>query len=232
MIFWRIIIFLICFQDRDGVRLSWNAWPSSRLEATRMVVPLAALYTPLKERPGLSFVISISEPSPFSPRTLFRISAHWFSLKILCMLCTSPYCLFILLQIFLLSNMTLWCALAPLARPFWIPTARSTSEPSCGFVTSASTGTHSRRSTQPFLSRTSRLSWFQCFQLWSTPFPAHSSYRQVWPMTQYSLFWEKSPLKEKDTILLPLDPSSVPWTIPTSVPDDANLFDRGIVKKN
>jgi protein transport protein SEC23 len=40
-------------EDRDGVRLSWNVWPSSRLEATRMVVPLATLYTPLKERPDL-----------------------------------------------------------------------------------------------------------------------------------------------------------------------------------
>ena len=35
-------------EDKDGVRLSWNVWPSSRLEATRMVVPLASLYTPLK----------------------------------------------------------------------------------------------------------------------------------------------------------------------------------------
>ena len=40
-------------EERDGVRFSWNVWPSSRLEATRMVVPLAALYTPLKERPDL-----------------------------------------------------------------------------------------------------------------------------------------------------------------------------------
>ncbi|XP_059095381.1 protein transport protein Sec23A-like isoform X2 [Tigriopus californicus] len=40
-------------EDRDGVRLSWNVWPSSRLEATRMVVPLGAFYTPLKERPDL-----------------------------------------------------------------------------------------------------------------------------------------------------------------------------------
>ncbi|XP_033626935.1 protein transport protein Sec23A-like [Asterias rubens] len=40
-------------EDRDGVRFSWNVWPSSRLEATRMVVPLAAMYTPLKERPDL-----------------------------------------------------------------------------------------------------------------------------------------------------------------------------------
>ncbi|GCB62554.1 protein transport protein Sec23A [Scyliorhinus torazame] len=40
-------------EDRDGVRLSWNVWPSSRLEATRMVVPLGTLFTPLKERPDL-----------------------------------------------------------------------------------------------------------------------------------------------------------------------------------
>ena len=35
-------------EERDGVRLSWNVWPSSRLEATRIVVPIGALYTPLK----------------------------------------------------------------------------------------------------------------------------------------------------------------------------------------
>jgi len=40
-------------EDRDGIRLSWNIWPTSKLEATKMVVPLGALYTPLKERPDL-----------------------------------------------------------------------------------------------------------------------------------------------------------------------------------
>uniref|UniRef100_A0AAX7VW95 Protein transport protein SEC23 n=1 Tax=Astatotilapia calliptera TaxID=8154 RepID=A0AAX7VW95_ASTCA len=40
-------------EERDGVRFSWNVWPSSRLEATRMVVPVAALFTPLKERTDL-----------------------------------------------------------------------------------------------------------------------------------------------------------------------------------
>lgn len=40
-------------EDRDGVRFSWNVWPSSRLEATRMVVPLGCLFTPLKDRPDL-----------------------------------------------------------------------------------------------------------------------------------------------------------------------------------
>ncbi|KAK4687278.1 protein transport protein SEC23, partial [Tremellales sp. Uapishka_1] len=44
-------------EDRDGVRFSWNAWPSSRLEATRTVVPISALYTPLKERADLPPVL-------------------------------------------------------------------------------------------------------------------------------------------------------------------------------
>lgn len=40
-------------EDRDGIRFSWNVWPSSRLEATRLVIPLGCLFTPLKERPDL-----------------------------------------------------------------------------------------------------------------------------------------------------------------------------------
>lgn len=40
-----------------GVRFSWNAWPSSRIEATRTVVPISALYTPLKERDDLPPVL-------------------------------------------------------------------------------------------------------------------------------------------------------------------------------
>ncbi|KAK4703717.1 protein transport protein SEC23, partial [Phenoliferia sp. Uapishka_3] len=44
-------------EDRDGVRLSWNAFSSSRIESTRTVVPIAALYTPLKERADLPPVL-------------------------------------------------------------------------------------------------------------------------------------------------------------------------------
>jgi len=36
-------------EQRDGVRFSYNVWPSSKLEATRIVVPLACMYTPLKK---------------------------------------------------------------------------------------------------------------------------------------------------------------------------------------
>jgi protein transport protein SEC23 len=56
-------------EDRDGLRLSWNVFPSSRMvspdqklrypsnnaesiqEASRLVVPIGALYTPLKPKP-------------------------------------------------------------------------------------------------------------------------------------------------------------------------------------
>lgn len=37
-------------EERDAVRFSWNIWPSSRLEATRCVVPVGCLYTPMKGR--------------------------------------------------------------------------------------------------------------------------------------------------------------------------------------
>ncbi|KAI9139434.1 protein transporter SEC23 [Paraphysoderma sedebokerense] len=40
-------------EDKEGLRLSWNLWPSSRIDATRMVVPIGTLYTPLKDRPNI-----------------------------------------------------------------------------------------------------------------------------------------------------------------------------------
>ncbi|EDQ92266.1 uncharacterized protein MONBRDRAFT_34958 [Monosiga brevicollis MX1] len=44
-------------EDTDGIRFSWNVFPSSRIEATRMVVPVSCLFTPLKERPQLPPVL-------------------------------------------------------------------------------------------------------------------------------------------------------------------------------
>ena len=41
----------------SGIRLSWNVWPSSRIEANRTVVPIAALYIPLKQRDDLPPVL-------------------------------------------------------------------------------------------------------------------------------------------------------------------------------
>ena len=36
-------------EERDGVRMSYGTWPASRLEATRIVVPVGCLYSPLKK---------------------------------------------------------------------------------------------------------------------------------------------------------------------------------------
>lgn len=43
-------------EDRDGVRFSWNAWPSTRTEAGKVVVPLGCIYTPLHRGPNLPVV--------------------------------------------------------------------------------------------------------------------------------------------------------------------------------
>lgn len=40
----------------NGTRMSWNIWPSSRLDATRIIVPLGCLYTPLKATDNLQLV--------------------------------------------------------------------------------------------------------------------------------------------------------------------------------
>lgn len=40
-------------EDIDGVRLSWNAFPTSNLDKTNLAVPLSCLYTPLKEKEEL-----------------------------------------------------------------------------------------------------------------------------------------------------------------------------------
>ena len=34
-------------EERDGVRFSWNEWPTTRLEATRIVVPIGCVYVRL-----------------------------------------------------------------------------------------------------------------------------------------------------------------------------------------
>ncbi|KAF4618445.1 hypothetical protein D9613_009986 [Agrocybe pediades] len=44
-------------EERDGIRLSWNVWPESGLEAKRGIIPVAALYTPLNVREDLPAVL-------------------------------------------------------------------------------------------------------------------------------------------------------------------------------
>lgn len=41
-------------EDLNGVRFSWNVFPSSKTDASQNVIPLGCLYTPLKEIEGLN----------------------------------------------------------------------------------------------------------------------------------------------------------------------------------
>ncbi|KAL0094210.1 protein transporter SEC23 [Phycomyces blakesleeanus] len=64
-------------EEQDGVRFSWNAWPSSRIEANKAVVPIACLHTPLKEREDF-----IESPIWYEPITC----------KAPCRAILNPYC--------------------------------------------------------------------------------------------------------------------------------------------
>lgn len=63
-----------------GVRFSWNAWPSSRIEATRTVVPISALYTPLKERDDLPPVLY--EPVTCKASCKAILNPYWCVLRV------------------------------------------------------------------------------------------------------------------------------------------------------
>ena len=40
----------------DGIRFSWNYWPTTKPISANVVVPVAALYTPLKEIEGMQIL--------------------------------------------------------------------------------------------------------------------------------------------------------------------------------
>ncbi|WBW75223.1 COPII cargo receptor subunit Sec23a [Schizosaccharomyces osmophilus] len=44
-------------EERDGIRFTWNAFPSTRIESSRTIVPISALYKPLNPRPDLPPVL-------------------------------------------------------------------------------------------------------------------------------------------------------------------------------
>ncbi|CAN6462657.1 unnamed protein product [Victoria cruziana] len=44
----------------DGVRMTWNSWPHSKVEASKCVIPIACVYSPIRPSPDL-FVL------PYSP---------------------------------------------------------------------------------------------------------------------------------------------------------------------
>eukprot|EP01137_Pigoraptor_chileana_P023714 Opistho-2@90474 len=78
-------------EARDGVRFSWNVWPSSRIEATRMVVPISCTYTPLKPREDMPPVYY--EPVACAKTTCRAILNPFCQIDVRAKLWICPFCL-------------------------------------------------------------------------------------------------------------------------------------------
>lgn len=63
-------------EDQDGIRFSWNVWPSTKSEATKIVVPIGCLYTPLKERAEMPPVNY--EPVVCKPPCRAILNPYWY----------------------------------------------------------------------------------------------------------------------------------------------------------
>jgi protein transport protein SEC23 len=77
-------------EERDGVRWSWNIWPTSRLEATRMVVPLGCMYSPMKKIPGLLPPLNYE---PVHCKSCFIILNPYCTVDVRSKLWVCPFCL-------------------------------------------------------------------------------------------------------------------------------------------
>lgn len=82
-------------EEMSGCRLSFHCWPSSRLEATRCVAPLGALYTPLKKLPPSC---APPEPLPYDPVRCSSATCHailnpYCQVDFRSKLWTCPFCL-------------------------------------------------------------------------------------------------------------------------------------------
>lgn len=81
-------------EDRDGVRFSWNMWPSSRLEATRIVVPVGCLLTPLKvQHPQYALAAVQYDPVRCKNSNCGAILNPWCQVDFRSKLWTCPFCL-------------------------------------------------------------------------------------------------------------------------------------------
>ena len=75
-------------EAQDGVRFTWNIWPSSKVEASKCVVPMAAVYTPLRGIPE-------KQPLPYVPlrcRTCSGLLCPYAQIDFMAKLWVCPLC--------------------------------------------------------------------------------------------------------------------------------------------
>lgn len=75
-------------EDLDGIRLTWNRWPTSKVEASKCVVPMAAVYTPLRHFPDKQ---SLPYP-PLRCRTCPALLCPYAQVDFINKLWVCPFC--------------------------------------------------------------------------------------------------------------------------------------------
>lgn len=75
-------------EEIDGVRMTWNVWPQSRLEAAKCVVPFTTLYSPAKQTSQLQVV----EYDPVSCKTCGSVLNPYCSVDFAAKIWTCPFC--------------------------------------------------------------------------------------------------------------------------------------------
>lgn len=82
-------------EEQSGTRLSFHCWPSNRLEATRCVAPIGALYTPLKKLPAYCSPPTALQYDPVrcSTATCHAVLNPYCQVDYRTKLWTCPFCL-------------------------------------------------------------------------------------------------------------------------------------------
>ena len=66
-------------EEIDGVQMSWNMWPQTKVEASKCIIPLAASISPIRPNPDIPTLHFATKPVPlFSTLTLVSSSLPRF----------------------------------------------------------------------------------------------------------------------------------------------------------
>ena len=77
-------------KETDGIRCSWNCLPHTKIEASRTIVPISALYTPLHKKPDLA----VLQYDPVACRTPCRAVLNpYCQLDVRAKIWICPFCL-------------------------------------------------------------------------------------------------------------------------------------------
>ncbi|EFN51277.1 hypothetical protein CHLNCDRAFT_141205 [Chlorella variabilis] len=75
-------------EEIDGVRMTWNVWPHSRLEAAKCVIPFCTLYSPARQTSQLQVV----EYDPVTCKTCGSVLNPYASVDFAAKIWTCPFC--------------------------------------------------------------------------------------------------------------------------------------------